>query len=399
MEDKLYTAGEIAKIAGISKRAIQFYDKKGILKPTDYSEARYRLYDRSSIEKLQKILMLKYIGFSLEQIKQLINKESANSVNLKESFSIQKKLLWERKNHLERLLEAVESAESASETELWDKLIDVIKMTSDKEKIDLQYQDDRNLKKRINIHDYSTAKTPWMQWVFERLKIQSGMKILEIGCGNGLLWTEVMNRLPENLDILLTDNSVGMLTQAKERLSKHKEYMDKQNIHIHYALEDADKFEVKESAFDLVIANHMLYHVNNRHALFIKIRSMLKKNGSFCCSTVGDNHMKELHQITEKFDPKLEIPAKWMTGRFRLENGKEQLEEVFDDVVLEKQDNDLIVDNVEAIYNYVLSYPGNASEILKERGIEFKKQIGSKIRKDKAIYIHKATGMFLCKIK
>ena len=47
MKDKM-TTGEIAKKAGISQKAVRLYDEKGLLKPSDYSEGNYRLYDNES---------------------------------------------------------------------------------------------------------------------------------------------------------------------------------------------------------------------------------------------------------------------------------------------------------------------------------------------------------------
>ena len=61
MEEKMYTAGEIAKMAGVSLKTIRFYDAKGLLKPVTHSEAGYRYYNRNSVVALQKILMLKYL--------------------------------------------------------------------------------------------------------------------------------------------------------------------------------------------------------------------------------------------------------------------------------------------------------------------------------------------------
>ena len=65
----MYTAGELAKILNVSARTVRFYDEKGILKPLDHSESGYRLYDDSSVEKLEKILLLRFLDFSIEQIR------------------------------------------------------------------------------------------------------------------------------------------------------------------------------------------------------------------------------------------------------------------------------------------------------------------------------------------
>ena len=59
MVKKMYTAGEIAKLAGVSIKTIRFYDAKGLLKPVTYSEAGYRYYYKSSVPTLQKTIMLK----------------------------------------------------------------------------------------------------------------------------------------------------------------------------------------------------------------------------------------------------------------------------------------------------------------------------------------------------
>ena len=62
------TSGEIAKKVGISQKAVRLYDEKGLLKPSDYSEGNYRLYDKEAILVLEKIIALKHIGFTLEEI-------------------------------------------------------------------------------------------------------------------------------------------------------------------------------------------------------------------------------------------------------------------------------------------------------------------------------------------
>lgn len=69
---KQYTAGMLAELAGVSSRTIRYYDQKGILHPTGYSEGGYRLYDDSALLKMQQISMLKFAGFSLEDIQSVL---------------------------------------------------------------------------------------------------------------------------------------------------------------------------------------------------------------------------------------------------------------------------------------------------------------------------------------
>ena len=72
MEKKNYTIGEFGRISGVSPKTIRFYDEKGLLKPVGYSEAGYRYYDESSFVTLQRILLLRYLGMSLYQIKETV---------------------------------------------------------------------------------------------------------------------------------------------------------------------------------------------------------------------------------------------------------------------------------------------------------------------------------------
>ena len=95
MGETLYTAGEIAKIAGVSLRTIRFYDVKGLLKPVSYSDAGYRYYNQESLIILQRILMLKYLGFSLQQIEAMIQDDIATKRDMNTQLAEQKQLLQE----------------------------------------------------------------------------------------------------------------------------------------------------------------------------------------------------------------------------------------------------------------------------------------------------------------
>jgi len=68
-----WTAGELAKVAQVNIQTIRFYDKEGVLKPVSRTEARYRIYDEESLRRLQFIFQAKELGFSLKEIKGLLN--------------------------------------------------------------------------------------------------------------------------------------------------------------------------------------------------------------------------------------------------------------------------------------------------------------------------------------
>ncbi len=66
---KLMTVGELARKAGVTVRTIQYYDQKGLLSPTTKSRSNLRLYSEEDEEQLYRIITLKYLGYSLAQIK------------------------------------------------------------------------------------------------------------------------------------------------------------------------------------------------------------------------------------------------------------------------------------------------------------------------------------------
>lgn len=393
MKDQLYTAGELARLTGVSLRTIRFYDQKGLLKPVTHSEAGYRYYDRDSVDRLQRILVLKYLGFSLQQIEEMIKSEK----DVEPQLTQQKSLLLQRKKQLEEIIATIEIMEKSSGEERWNYLLRLLNMLTDEEKIRQQYETSENLERRIRLHDYSTSPQDWMNWVYERLQPEAGERILEIGCGNGKLWQRNIHALPEGLHLILTDRSGGMLEQARKSLVPYGKLLKERRISMEYLVMDAENLHLPEKYYDKIIANHMLYHVENREACLREIKTALKDAGTFFCSTIGDRHMEELHEIVSSFDGRIEMPFSGLTTGFRLENGEAQLRKFFDRVKCERQENNLIVDNAEAIYDYVYSYPGNAPCILEQRGEEFRELLEEILRREGAIYIRKDTGMFICR--
>lgn len=101
-----YSVGEFAKRTGVSIRTLHYYDELGMLTPQRTDGGR-RFYDDSHFATMQKIVTLKFLGLSLEQIKELLFQ---NHWNVKESLQFQKKLMEEKLHQTERVIEALEHA-------------------------------------------------------------------------------------------------------------------------------------------------------------------------------------------------------------------------------------------------------------------------------------------------
>lgn len=97
----MMTVNEVSKLTGVSIRTLQYYDKIGLLHPTGYTEAGYRLYDDTALEKLQQILLFRELEFSLKEIKAII---SSPDFDRNKALEQQIALLTLKKEHLENLI-------------------------------------------------------------------------------------------------------------------------------------------------------------------------------------------------------------------------------------------------------------------------------------------------------
>lgn len=387
---ELYTTGELAKLTGVSYKTIRHYYESGLLTPERVEENKYKKFGQVAVEQLQKILMLKYLDFSLEEISEMLEGEEPT-----EAFAKQAELLRKRKEHLEHVLQAVEEIQHLEADNHWEKMLDIIRLTTQKEELEKQYAGSDNLQKRINIHVYSTSKVPWFAWVLEGLELKPGMKILELGCGTGALWVQQRENLPENLEIVLTDSSEGMLESAREAIKPFKEYFAKKNICFRFQKLAAEDFTATEEKYDRIIANHMLYHVagDKRQELLQNCAKSLKETGMFYASTVGRTHMREMFDLQMAFDSRMNPPG-WFSEGFELENGGEQLKKAFAKVTVEEQENDLLVPDPEVLYHYIESLPGSNGRIVAERGEEFLSFLKERISPEAPFFCHKSTGAF-----
>ncbi|PLR86556.1 MerR family transcriptional regulator [Bacillus canaveralius] len=104
--DKQYLIGEFSEMTGTSIRTLHYYDEIGLLQPEKHPSSGHRLYTDRDLLKMQKIVSLKFLGYSLDQICEMMN-ESSFDVSLIETLKIQKSLLEEKKEHIESALAAI----------------------------------------------------------------------------------------------------------------------------------------------------------------------------------------------------------------------------------------------------------------------------------------------------
>lgn len=97
----MMTVHEVGKLAGVSIRTLQYYDKIGLLHPTGYTDAGYRLYDDTDLERLQHILLFRELEFPLKDIKAILN---SPDFDRSKALEQQIELLKLKKEHLDNLI-------------------------------------------------------------------------------------------------------------------------------------------------------------------------------------------------------------------------------------------------------------------------------------------------------
>lgn len=97
----MMTVKQVSTLTGVSVRTLQFYDEIGLLKPTQSTQAGYRLYDEEALETLQQILFFKELDFTLREIKTILADPQFDKAA---AFRQQRQLIRLKRDRLDGLL-------------------------------------------------------------------------------------------------------------------------------------------------------------------------------------------------------------------------------------------------------------------------------------------------------
>lgn len=386
-----YSSGEFARMADVSIRTIRFYDKQNILKPSYVNSSGARFYTDSDFARLQQILLLKYLGFSLDDIREMTIGDTDYHFLLN-SLNLQKRLIQDRIEQMQLVESAIDDTVRALEQEQqidWSQMLDLIHLTGMEKSLKTQYQNATNISARIRLHrDFSTNRQGWFPWILEQCHLFPGESILEIGCGNGALWTENLKSLPETLSVVLSDISEGMLRDARRNIGPEDPRFSFQAF-------DCHQIPFPDHSFDLVIANHVLFYCEDLSRVCEQVCRVLKPGGLFVCSAYGSDHMREISQLVQQFDSRIVLSAEKLYDRFGLENGRELLSPFFSQILCHRYQDAIQLDHPEPLIEYILSCHGNQNQILLDRYKDFRQFVEK--RTAKGFHITKDAGIFLCR--
>lgn len=197
-----------------------------------------------------------------------------------------------------------------------------------------------NLTARMALHSYGTNPQSWFAWLGERLPL--GGDVLEVGAGTGELWHRVSHRGR----LTLTDFSPAMC----ERL---REVPDARVLRC-----DATHLPFRAGVTDAVIANCMLYHLDDPDAALREFARVLRPGGRLAVAVNGRDHMAELNtlgpvigcpDLAVRFHDRNDVTAETTPARVAAH---------FTDVTVERYPDELAVPAAEPILAYITSMIG-----------------------------------------
>ncbi|MFW5748394.1 MAG: class I SAM-dependent methyltransferase [Chloroflexota bacterium] len=218
---------------------------------------------------------------------------------------------------------------------------------NDSKAVRRQYATDEALKTRQAIHDkYTVPKVSYADWVLDSVAWRGDEVVLDIGSASGPYYQPLMARAAEARYVAL-DYSAGML----------------QKNNAQYRVQgDGQQLPFREDVFDVVMANHMLYHLEDIEAAIKEFRRVLKPGGLLMVATNSTQSMPELQVLmrrailllaragTTQIQPP--TPA---SDRFALENGTRYLARHFYAVMRHDLPSKLIFPEIDPIMDYLES--------------------------------------------
>jgi ubiquinone/menaquinone biosynthesis C-methylase UbiE len=253
--------------------------------------------------------------------------------------------------------------------------------------LETQYRNSANLSARAAIYRFSGGGGLGPAQVFGLMlkTIPADAHILEVGCGPGWLWRNQLGMVAPSWRILLTDLMPGMTGEAMAALGHDVRFGALQM--------DVQALDLPDAAFDAVVANWMLYHVDDRPRALAEIRRVLKPGGSLLAATNGDAHVAEIDALVNAY---LGAASPVRGGlAFSLENGAAQLAPFFERVAMEDRQDVLRITETEVVVRYVLSFNEAKQAIVGDRLQELRRRVQEEIASAGAFIVRTHTGVFI----
>lgn len=241
---------------------------------------------------------------------------------------------------------------------------------------------------------YSRPKVDFQQWVLDNFQWRGDEWVLDVGAGPGTYFGLVHERAPRGR-LIAGDLSFGMIRQA---------YRAANTLPTRLLTLDAQRLPFPDNTFDVVLANHMLYHVPNVEQALAEISRVLKPTGCLIAATNSQDNMPELDTLARRACTLLGYPKqafKASHDAFTLENGPIMLHHHFEAVARYDLPSAFHFPEVEPVMAYLnstrsLRAPQLPPELTWDQFMSvMEKQITRLIRHFGELQVHKLAGALI----
>ena len=389
MEKKM-TSGEMASKAGISQKALRFYDEKGLLKPTAYSEGNYRLYDEESFIILEKIIALKHVGFSLEEIKDNLENSDRESITgiLQNQVEMMEQKIWELQKAVKCIRAVLARTDGKPD---WDDVADIIKKMEADQGADARH---------LYAVSHAADGLDWYEKMYASLDFQENDRVLDLGCGYAKLWRNNWSKIPQNFLVDGYDLHESWAEDFEKYLEENRESLPRgTDIRVHWEdVEAEDTWDNIEPCYSKVIAHYLMNFIEDMEKLVERAANVLVPGGMFSVNYFGTTaEFGYWEEIFTELGMETSFAVEKRRARERQqEELKAMLSRHFTKLELVKIPGPLTYDDPERLFERVLQRYPDGAKYLSAQKTKLIQCFEEKMAEDGAMVIPSDSGFWHC---
>ncbi len=212
------------------------------------------------------------------------------------------------------------------------------------------YATDGPLRVRTRTHElYTRPPIDFFAWVLDHISWRGDEVVLDIGCGAGAYVERVCTRLEGDGCLMSADLSMGMLRDVAKLFAGSVVLLNA----------DAADLPLPDRCCDVVLANHMLYHVPQIERAIAEARRVLRPGGRLLAATNGRRAMQsfadEIEAACRVLGCEIEIPDSPVRVRFNLQNGRPLVGSIFSQVEMDQLESALVFPAAEPAVAFINS--------------------------------------------
>lgn len=388
--NKYYTIGQLAQLAGVSTKTLRVYERKGLLLAERNEENSYRIYGEEAVKTLEKIQLMKYLDFSLDQIADFL--QLYENVSRENMLLEQRRLLEKKRTQLNTVIAHVDRAIQECKMEEQDsnaflKSLGII----------VKNQRADEVAGRLSMH--ADEPRGWSRYIFDRAKLRANMQILDAGAGYGNLWRYNQERLPGQLQVTCVDKHNTHMDTFCNYIEEQKSEGCLADNEFSFVWKDLETMSL-QGPYERIFFNHVAAHISDRGALYRKFASALSEDGIFICTWGGLLFYEKLQPLLRDFfseDEYAELSKQYQKHRAHVAYWENEVQTVFPVVEKHAYVINLHFDSAEEFLEYIQQVCRPVRETLEIRRTEFLEFLAQFKNEQGNFTFERDTYLYCCK--